>query len=54
MSTTADAPSIYDLLAAPAPSGAGAGETLVTLSKETLDADTEHVPDDDVIHGRGG
>jgi hypothetical protein len=32
---------LYDVLAAPAPEGVGAGETMLTLSKETLDADSE-------------
>lgn len=32
---------LYDVLAAPAPEGVAAGETNRTLSKETLDADSE-------------
>lgn len=42
--------SLYDLLAEPAPPGTYAGETRVTATKETLDDDTETVPDDDILN----
>jgi hypothetical protein len=32
---------LYEALSAPAPEGIAAGETVRTLSKETLDADNE-------------
>jgi hypothetical protein len=46
--------SLYDLLADPAPSGALAGETSLTATKETVDGDSESVSDDDVLDLRGG
>jgi hypothetical protein len=48
-------PSLYEVLAEPAPVGTLAGETSLTATKETLDADTEDAGgDEDIIHGRGG
>jgi hypothetical protein len=34
-------PTLYEVLSSPAPQGAVAGETILTLSKETLDNDDE-------------
>ncbi len=45
--------SLYSLLGEPAPPQAAAGETSLTATKETVDADTEDVSDDDVIRLRG-
>lgn len=38
---TSTTPTLYEVLAAPAPAGVAEGETILTLSKETLDADEE-------------
>lgn len=43
--------SLYEVLSAPAPAGAGAGETQRTLAKETLDADDEAVLQEVLIDG---
>ena len=45
--TVAEASSLYDLLNAAAPDG-GAGETPITNAKETVDYDTEEIPDEDL------
>jgi hypothetical protein len=45
--------SLYDVLSEAPPVGAQAGETKLTATKETVDADTEDVRDDDVIYTRG-
>jgi hypothetical protein len=51
--TTERESTLYDLLAeAPAP-GTLSGETSLTATKETLDADAEEVSEEDVIHLRG-
>jgi hypothetical protein len=41
---------LYELLAQPAPAGVAAGETRITATKETVDADAEESSDDDVIY----
>ncbi len=41
--------SLYRVLGEPAPVSATVGETRITATKETIDDDTEDVPDDDIL-----
>lgn len=43
-------PSLYDALGELMPAMVVAGETKLTATKETVDADTEDVSDDDVLN----
>ncbi|MGH2947076.1 MAG: hypothetical protein ACRDPC_12600 [Solirubrobacteraceae bacterium] len=42
--------SLYEALGEPTPATVAAGETSLTATKETLDADTEDVSDDDILN----
>jgi hypothetical protein len=42
--------SLYDALGEPVPATVAAGETKLTATKETVDADTEDVSDDDILN----
>ena len=41
--------SLYEALGEPMPATVAAGETSLTATKETLDADAEEVSDDDIL-----
>jgi hypothetical protein len=49
--TSSGEETLYQLLARPEPAVSASGETSLTATKETLDADTEDVSDDDIIQG---